>query len=318
MIQIKNEFFELCGKKIIPGQKIKFLYDFSSLFTRRKLKIPIHVFHGLNPGPKLFIFSTLHGDELNGIEIVNRLHKHAALEQLSGTLITVPVANPYGLMLQTRNIKNRDLNRSFPGGENGSLASRLTYFYTNEIVKKCHYGIDLHSGGRCLFNFPHVRISKSSDAKTLAKEFGVPILGTPVPNKSLRKIALEQHIPLLVFEGGEAQRLNEDCIEIGLQGILNILSHLNMIGPEWKTLNTFFSQYYSATKWIRAPVSGLLKTNKNLISSIIKDQILAELSDPFDIEKPINVLATCDGIIFAKTTEPMVNEGDPLFHVCMR
>lgn len=313
-----NKAFEICGKTIEPGQKTKFLYEFSRFYTRKKLTLPLHVFNGEKIGPKIFIFSTLHGDELNGIEIINRLHKHPALKNLRGTLITVPIANPYGLMFQTRNIKNRDLNRSFPGDENGSLASRLSYFYTHEIIKKCNYGMDFHSGGKFLFNFPHVRVAmKSKESKKLGMQFGVPILGTTMPEKSLRKIAYDYGIPMLVFEGGEAGRLHDESIEIGFQGVLNILAYLEMIDKEWQNETSILSNYFSKTKWIRAPASGLLTTKKDLISSITENQLLAEISDPFGMEKTVEVISSCKGIIFAKTTAPMVNEGDPLFHICM-
>lgn len=313
-----NKPFEFCGKIIEPGQKIKFLYEFSRFYTRKKLTIPFHVFNGAKRGPKIFIFSTLHGDELNGIEILNRLHKHPALKEISGTIITLPVANPYGLMFQTRNIKNRDLNRSFPGDENGSLASRLTYFYTQEVIKKCEYGLDFHSGGKFLFNFPHVRIAaKSKESKKIAKEFGVPVLGTNVPDKSLRKLALAHHIPLIVYEGGESGRLNEECITIGLQGILNVLAYLKIIDDQWKNQASAYSVYFKKAKWIRAPASGLFTTNRELISTVSEKQVIAEISDPFGIEKTVDVISPLKGVVFAKTTAPMVNEGDPLFHVCM-
>ena len=318
MAKDSNKPFEFCGKIIEPGQKTKFLYEFSRFYTRKKLTIPFHVFNGEKIGPKFFIFGTLHGDELNGIEIINRLQKHPAMKEICGTIIMLPVANPYGLIFQTRNIKNKDLNRSFPGDENGSLASRLTYFYTQEIITKCDFGLDLHSGGKFLFNFPHVRIAaKSEESKRIAREFGVPVLGTSVPEKSLRKLALSYKIPLLVYEGGEAGRLNEECIAIGVQGILNVLAYLKIINEQWKNQDSSYSIYFSKAKWIRAPASGLLTTNKELISTVSEKQLIAEISDPFGIEKTIEVLSTCNGVVFAKTTAPMVNEGDPLFHVCM-
>jgi predicted deacylase len=158
---------------------------------------------------------------------------------------------------------------------------------------------------------------KSKESKKLGTQFGVPILGTTMPEKSLRKIAYDQGIPMLVFEGGEAARLHEESIEVGFQGILNILSYLEMIDNEWQQESPLLSSYFSKTKWIRAPASGLLTTKKDIISSIAEDQLLAEISDPFGMEKTMEVHSNCKGIIFAKTTAPMVNEGDPLFHICM-
>ncbi|STX52314.1 succinylglutamate desuccinylase / aspartoacylase family [Legionella busanensis] len=309
-----NKPFTLCSEIIAPGKMHTILCDFSNFYTSRRMKVPIHIFHGKEAGPRFFILSTLHGNELNGIEIINRLHKHQALKKLKGTLITVPVANPFGLILKTRQAAGQDINRAFPGSKKGQLASRLAYFLSEDIIKKCDYGLDLHSGGKNLFNMPQVRIDTSMEKLCdLAEAFGVSIIDSPVRKKSLRGFTMKLSIPLLVFEAGEAEKINDECIEIGLQSVLNVLAGLDMINGKWSKKRSK-PTYYRELIWIRAPAGGLLLNYKPINGHIKKNQVLAEILDPFDLDSAQQVKAPCAGTIVAKSTAPLVNEGDPLFH----
>ncbi|STX29666.1 succinylglutamate desuccinylase / aspartoacylase family [Legionella beliardensis] len=311
----KNTSLTLCNVSIKPGQNHTILCDFSNFYTSRRIKVPIHIFHGQHTGPKLFILSTLHGDEVNGIEIINRLHEHKAVKHLNGTLITIPVANPFGLILRTREAIGQDLNRVFPGNKTGKLASRLAYFLTENIIKQCDYGIDLHSGGNYLFNLPQTRIDESmTELCQLAEAFGVAIIDSPVRKKSLRGLTMSLNIPLLVFEGGEASRVDDGCIKVGLQGVLNVLANLNMIDAKWAKKKTN-PVYYRELTWIRAPAGGLLLPHQSINHHIKKNQVLAKILDPFDLESAKQVRSPCNGTIIAKSTAPLVNEGEPLFHI---
>lgn len=311
-----KEPFSIGDRNVAPGKNAKILYKFSNFYTNKSMNIPIHVHNGAEKGPKLFIFGALHGDELNGIEIINRLHQHEALTNLYGTLITVPVVNPFGLIQNTRELATKDLNRSFPGSKKGNLSSRLAFFYTEEIIKKCDYGIDLHSGGNFLFNEAHIRTClQTPHSKELALNFGVPVVQTDPIKKSLRKLAKDLNIPLLVYESGEASRIDFLGIEKGLQGVLNILASLKMIEEKWKKLDSV--SLFEKMKLIRSPRSGLLLPHKKFNNKIQKNQVLGEIVDPFDMGKKTLIKSLYAGELLGRFTFPLVNEGDPLFHIAI-
>ncbi|WP_133140112.1 succinylglutamate desuccinylase/aspartoacylase family protein [Legionella genomosp. 1] len=310
-----DKSFNICDTDIPLGTIKKIIYKFSNLYTQKPLEIPIHVNHGKEVGPRLFILSTIHGDELNGIEIINRFHAHPAYKEISGTVISIPVANPYGLIQCKREIGKKDLNRSFPGSEKGSLASRLACFYTNEIIKICDYGLDLHSGGKRLLNFPHIRIcNDAKDSKALASHFGVPVVSTALKANSLRKTAYDHKIPFLVYEAGEASRIDYSAVQTGLQGLLNVLCSLKMISEKWYRKDKEVP-FYDKLEWVRAPASGLFLAKDNLNKEIEKDEELGKILDPFDLGPSQSVKSPQTGVIIAKCSSPLVSEGDALFHI---
>ncbi|MBA2710518.1 MAG: succinylglutamate desuccinylase/aspartoacylase family protein [Tatlockia sp.] len=312
-----NTTLSILGKTVSPGCKNRCLYKISNLFTRATLEIPIHVNHGKNEGPKVFILSAIHGDEINGIEIINQLHQHPAYENISGTLITIPVANPYGLIQQKREVVKNDLNRSFPGEEKGNPASRLAYFYYEEIIKHCDYGLDIHSGGQNLFNCPQLRVTyNDKNLEEFALAFGVPVLESPEISKSLRTLTKKLKIPFITYEAGEAGRHDPKSIKPGLQGILNTLCYLKMIDSQWKTESK--AQLFKKMKWIRAPISGVFISKEPTDTEIEEDQVLGEILDPFNLGPIVQVKSEQKGLIIGRSTSPLVNEGDPLFHIAYR
>ncbi len=316
-----NSSMVIAGQKIEPGTQRIVALPFASLYTQSKIEIPVHVFHGEKVGPRVFVISTIHGDELNGIEIIHRLHRNSALKNISGTLLTIPIANIFGFMERSRYLPDRrDLNRCFPGSKKGSLAARLAKIITDEIVVRCDYGIDLHTGAIGRFNMPQLRVNLSMPGvKRLARAFGAPIiLNAKLRDHSLRASANKLGIPLLVYEAGEALRYNEFCIRMGVHGLLNLLTRLRMItDPGIKTLHEFkHSPIFSEdSRWIRANTSGMIQAVGEITQIVKKGDLLGYIHDPFQINKSKKVIAPFAGIIIGQNNIPLVNEGDALYHI---
>lgn len=317
---MNNNVLILGNKTIEPGTKTTVLFPAPNINTQVKIDIPVHVFHGVNSGPKVFVVGTIHGDELNSVEIIRRVHHHIKLKNLCGTIITVPVVNIYGLILQTRYmVDRRDLNRSFPGSKKGTLAARLAYGLIKQVVSKCNYGIDLHTGALGRINMPQLRVNLDTPgAKELARMFGTPvILDAKLRDGSLRQAASELGIPLLVYEGGEALRYNELCIRAGVSGIMSVLYHLKMLPIDKKSLLKPAKTVITRTsRWIRATASGIVQpVGEILTKAVKKGDLLAHIHDPFLINKSVEIIAPFAGIVIGQCLKPLVSEGDALFHI---
>lgn len=283
------------------------------------MDLPIHIIHGKKEGPRLFISAAIHGDELNGVEIIRRLLKQKTLQNIRGTLIAIPIVNMFGLIQHSRYLPDRrDLNRSFPGSAQGPLASRLANIFTELIIKQCTHGIDLHTGALHRHNLPQIRADLDDDeTKSLARAFGVPVLlNSNLRDGSLREAAAELGVKTLLYEAGEALRFDELSINAGLRGILHVMRKLTMLkAAKQKSINEPFIARSSA--WIRAPHSGVFRSIHQPGEHVSKGELLGTISDPTDIfsdtEHPIN--AHRAGIIIGKTNLPLVNEGDALYHI---
>lgn len=314
-----NEIFSIAGNEIEPGSMKTILFPAPNLNTQIKMDIPVHIFHGKKAGPKLFIVGTIHGDELNSIEIIRRIHAQMSLKNFSGTLITIPVVNIYGLILQSRYLPDRrDLNRSFPGSSKGSLAARLAHGLLGQVVSHCNYGIDLHTGAIGRINMPQLRVNlETPGAEKLARAFGTPIiLDAKLRDGSLRQAASELGIPLLVYEGGEALRFNELCIRAAVRGITNVLMHLDMLPSKKSDLKNIKPVITQTSRWVRAAASGLVQPiNEVIAKAVKKGDVLAQIHDPFLINPSVDVVAPFDGIVIGEALRPLASEGDALYHI---
>lgn len=315
-----NKNFILADSVIKPGTHELVLFPAPNINMQVPINVPVHVFHGVKPGPTLFITASLHGDELNGIEIIRRIHDYIRIDKLRGTIITVPVVNIHGVMIQSRYFSDRrDLNRCFPGAKKGTLAARLAHGLLTKIVSRCDYGIDLHTGGLGRINMPQLRVDFTvPGTEKFAKYFNAPIiLDSKQRDGSLRQAAGELGIPVLVYEGGEALRYNELCIRGGERGVRSVLHHLGMI----KSTDKFIMQksksvVTNSSRWVRAPVSGLIQPTKEIIArQVKKDDILAYVHDPFLINPSQAIVAPFDGIVIGQALKAMATEGDAIFHI---
>ena len=317
---MSNPSIEINGTTISPGQNLTIDLPVARLYTHTPMTMPVHVINGKKDGPRLFVCAAIHGDEINGVEIIRRLLKLPMMKRLRGCLIAVPIVNVYGLVQHSRYLPDRrDLNRSFPGSEKGSLTARLAHLFMTEIVNNCTHGIDLHTGALHRDNLPHIRGNLDhKQTESMAYAFGIPVmLNADLLDGSLRQVAADQKIPFIVYEAGEALRFDEVCIRAGLRGILEVMRHLDMlpVSKRRKTSKKVFEPVVArSTTWVRAPVSGIFRVTASLGARVHKDSVLGVIADPFG-EKETQVIAASGGIVIGRLNLPLVNEGDALFHI---
>ncbi len=313
----KQAAIRIGGVEVAPGDRAYVDLPIADLYTHAHLTMPVQVVNGKRAGPTLFVSAAIHGDELNGVEIIRRLLAHKSLSRLRGCLIAVPVVNVHGFLDQSRYLPDRrDLNRSFPGSPSGSVAARLAYIFAQEIIRQADFGVDIHTGALHRTNLPQVR-ANLSDEQTLglAKAFNVPVLiNAPVRDGSLRGYAAEEGIPTLLYEAGEALRFDEVSIRAGLRGLLSVMRRLQML-PERKSKTRQIEPMVAAsTSWIRAPASGIVHLRVKLGQRLDVGQLLATISDPLG-ESVKKVEAKFSGIVIGHTKLPLVHEGDAIIHV---
>lgn len=283
------------------------------------LSVPVHVVRGKKPGPALFVSAAIHGDEINGVEIIRRLLGHRSLRRISGSLIAVPVVNVYGFMSQSRYLPDRrDLNRSFPGSPTGSLASRLAAAFMTHVVKASTHGIDLHTATTYRSNLPQVRATLDRpETRALAAAFGAPVvIDANVRDGSLRQAVTEEGIPMLLYEAGEALRFDEVAIRAGLRGILRCMVEIGMLPASMGPRTSVEPVVARRSTWLRAPSSGLLRSRLRLGSHVEPGEVLGCLSDPAGEQKN-EILSTVRGVLIGRTETPLLNEGDAAFHIAV-
>lgn len=314
-----RESFEINGEVVKPGERKFINLPVPRLNASESSSMPVHVIHSRQEGPRLFVSAAVHGDELNGTEIIRRLLAQKSLKRLKGTLVLVPVVNVYGVVYASRYMPDRrDLNRSFPGSEKGSLTARVAHLFMSEVVKRCTHGIDLHTGAIHRTNLPQIRANlDDTETQQLASAFGVPVmLNSAFRDGSLRECAAGEGVPMLLYEAGEALRYDELSIRIGLQGVLNVMRELGMLAPtktksRKKPVEPFVAY---KSQWVRAPETGMLRTTKSLGASVAKGEILGYVDDPYsNTQYPIE--AKVRGVIIGRAQSPLVHEGDAVFHI---
>ncbi len=317
MKKTNAEKFIIDGVEIKKGERKRINIDMGSIYDFTAVTMPVEVIRGRKSGPTLFVASTIHGDEINGIEIIRRLLAHKSLEKIAGTLILIPIVNVFGFNDRSRYLPDRrDLNRCFPGLKNGSLASQLAYKFMQEIVLKSDYGIDLHTASFNRCNHPHLRCDTSNNrVLELAQAFNAPaIVNSNLRDGSLRAAAVAANIPMILFEAGETLRFDEANISIGLQGILNVMQKIEMIKLPQKKSKPHHSFIALSSSWVRAPKSGIHTILTCLGKKVKKGDILGEISNPFGDGKT-QIKANENGIIIGMSKLPLANKGDALFHI---
>lgn len=313
----KRPAFEIGGESIQPGSRLTIGLPVSSLSDHTPVMMSAHVIHGKTEGPTVFVSAGIHGDEVIGIEIVRRLLKSTGLRGMRGTLIVVPIVNSFGFINKSRYLPDRrDLNRSFPGSEGGSLAARLANLFLTEIVSRADVGIDLHSAAIHRTNYPQVRVSPNNTGmRALAEAFGAPIImQSPIREGSLRQAAQDFGTRVLLYEAGEGLRFDEVSVRAGQIGILRVLKSLGMISGRGVAAAKGQSQFCSSSRWLRAPMGGLFRSLKADGELVHEGELLGVVSDPFG-ELESDIVAAFDGIIVGRAVLPIVNEGDAVFHL---
>ena len=265
-----------------PGQRVNVNLPIANLYTSTSLHMPVKVLCGRRAGPVMFVSAAIHGDELNGVEIIRRLLKRKALRSLRGTLIAIPIVNIHGFIDQSRYLPDRrDLNRSFPGSPKGSIAARLAHNFLNEIVLKSEYRHRSSYRRHRPFK-PATNQGKPGRARyqRTGRSFRAPVVvNASLRDGSLRACAAGHNIPVLIYEAGEALRFDELSIRAGIRGILNVMRKLNML-PALKNRLPGHAVIARSTSWVRASTSGIVTAAVALGTRVKKDDRLALISDP--------------------------------------
>jgi predicted deacylase len=311
------EGFSISGTVISRGTRKTLELPVASLYSHAPMTLPVQVVCGKHDGPRLFVSAALHGDEINGVEIIRRLLRLPQLKRLRGTLLAIPIVNVYGFVNRSRYLPDRrDLNRSFPGSVRGSMAARLADLFMKEIVAQCDYGIDLHTGAIHRENLPQIRANlDDEETARIANAFHVPLLlNSDLRDGSLRQIASERGIPMLLYEAGEALRFDERAIRAGVKGIVAVMRELKMLPTSSRKSKRSEPLMARSTSWVRAERSGILRATAALGIRVRKGEIIGVIADPFG-EQEHDVIATCHGIIIGRTNLPLVNEGEALFNI---
>lgn len=313
----KQPDFVIGGVSIAAGTRQTVDLPVSVLSDHTQVNLSVHVIHGRRPGPTLFVSAAVHGDEVIGVEIARRLLRSPQLNAISGTLMVVPIVNSFGFLNHSRYMPDRrDLNRSFPGGEKGSLAARLANLFITEVVQRSDLGIDLHSAAIHRTNMPQIRISPAhDDSLAYAEAFGAPVvIIAKLRDGSLRAAAKARGIDILLYEAGEGLRFDEHSARGGVAGILRVMKEMGMIRSRGVSKPRAQPVRVYKSAWQRAPVGGLLRVFKGTSEYVAEGDLLGVISDPFGIVE-IPVLAETSGIIIGRTNLPVMNEGDALFHI---
>ncbi|HSR50933.1 MAG TPA: succinylglutamate desuccinylase/aspartoacylase family protein [Acidobacteriota bacterium] len=310
-------------KKVKAGERVTVDLPVARLYTHTSMSMPVHVVRSKREGPTLFVSAAVHGDEINGTEIIRRLLESKILKRLRGTLLAIPVVNVFGFVYGSRYLPDRrDLNRVFPGASKGSLASQLAHLFMSEIVAHADYGIDLHTGSYHRFNLPQIRCDMGDERTAeLARAFGVPvILDATLRDGSLRQAVTEEHkIPMLLYEAGEAMRFDETSIRAGLRGVTNVMRTIGML-PKKRSRKTVATEnalqpiVAASSSWVRAPISGILTRPVDLGARVTKGDLLATVTDPY-CDTCGEVRSEHEGIIIGRHELPLIHKGDALFHI---
>lgn len=310
------EKLQIAGQKIGLGESAKLSVNIARLPSHTDIDLNIHVNRAKEDGPVVLFSGGLHGDEINGIEIVRRIIDEKINEPLRGTIICLPIINIYGFINFSRYVPDgKDINRSFPGSKSGSLASRLAHFMTNSILPVVDYGLDFHTGGDNRTNFPQIRGNfKDPRTKELALSTNAPfIMHSSLISKSLRSMAYKMNKPFLVYEGGESMRMDQQAIEEGINCAKQMLHSLGM-SPEVANSEKNSEIYLDASSWIRAKHSGIFHSDVESGEIVTKSQLLGRITDPFG-DFTIPILSPNAGYIIGLNNTPIVHQGDALMHI---
>lgn len=282
-----------------------------------QIGIAAHVFRAQEEGPTMLVLGGVHGDEINGVEIVRSAIQNGLFANLKrGSVIAIPVLNVYGFINFSREVPDgKDVNRSFPGSKFGSLASRVAHCLHTNILPLIDFGVDLHTGGQSNYNYPQIRYTiDDQQAAELAHVFATSIILPYKPiARSLRKVARDKHdVPILVFEGGENLRYDKKSIDAGLDGIARLLAHHQMMD---KTFGKKKTAVFNKSRWVRASKGGVFQWTQSSGDYVKKGQVIGFINDPHAVKATHYVKSPIDGFIFGHKNTPVVNQGDALFHI---
>lgn len=304
------------GESVKPGETRYLELNVARLPSGTPIDMPVHVIRSKEPGPVVLLSGGMHGDEVNGIEIVRKFLSREFAEKLKcGSIVAMPIINVYGFINFSREVPDgKDVNRSFPGKEDGSLASMVAYMMTTHILPVIDFGIDFHTGGASRTNHPQIRYEEGDKkAEEIAGAFHAPFtLNSNVIKGSFRETANEMGKSVVVFEGGETLRIDPKTVEVGIDGIQRVLNHYGMLNkaPKPPTSTLFFKESH----WVRAEVSGLFRHKKESGKKVKEGQTIGYISSPTN-DYSVKVKSPYDGYIIGHNNFPLIHKGDALFHI---
>lgn len=309
------EIIRIDGKEIAPGEQKHLNLLVARLPSGTEITMPIHVYRSNKPGPVILLSAGMHGDEVNGIEIIRRILGDKLPQKISkGSIIAMPIINVYGFINFARYVPDgKDINRSFPGREDGSLASMVAHLMTRKILPEIDFGIDFHTGGASRTNFPQIRYEKGDErAREIAEAFDAPFtLHSHLIEGSFRQTARDMGKSVVVFEGGETLRIDPKTVDEGLAGVKRVLRHFGMLKVAPKGNNT---RLFESSTWVRAEASGLFRHKKSSGAPVKAGKTIGYISSPTN-EYSMKVKAPVDGYIIGHNNFPLVHKGDALFHI---
>lgn len=303
------------GNTIHPGEHQSQVFRIARLPSGHEMEIYAHIFRGKEPGPCILLLGGVHGDEINGVEIVRQMVTGDMLANLNkGSVIAIPLLNVYGFINFARDLMDgKDVNRSFPGNFKGSLASRIARTVTKKIMPKVDLLIDFHTGGDSRYNYPQIRYSTNDEQSlAFARIFGAPytVIKDPI-SRSLRQFCFKEEISCLVYEGGQSLHMDDFSIAEALDGVERVLLSLGMKDGEAKQKTCY---HMEKAGWVRAHVSGIFKSMKKSGQAVEMNELIGELYDPYGLKKS-DVRANRDGFLLAHNNSPVVHQGDALFNI---
>jgi uncharacterized protein len=316
-MSVKHRKFVILGQEILPGKGAQLNLDVAKLHTTTPILVPVIVQRAKIDGPTVLIMAGLHGDEINGIEIVRRIIRKGFNKPQVGTIICLPVFNIFGFLNIKRELPDgRDLNRSFPGSENGSLAAQFAFHFMKEIAPHVDYVIDFHTGSAQRNNFPQIRcVLEDDNSMELARVFNPPfILNSSQISKTIRESISKLGKNMLLFEGGKTNNIEEMVVEEGINGVKRLLSHLGMRSFKIDISKDRTPIFLSESKWLRSPNSGMFQAIVKNGARVSKNEVIGIVTDPYGkFERKVK--SNTNGYIICLNESPVVYKGDAIFHI---
>ncbi|MDY7102833.1 MAG: succinylglutamate desuccinylase/aspartoacylase family protein [Actinomycetota bacterium] len=308
---------EVDGELVDEGTRVDTDLRLARLPSGALMTVPLVALRGVRDGPVVWLTAAIHGDELNGVEIVRQLLGRLDPADMAGGVLAIPIANVFGFGTGDRYLPDRrDLNRSFPGNDSGSLAARIAHLIITNLVEQSDLGIDLHTGSDGRSNLPQIRADLDDpETAELARVFGAPLmLHSRLRDGSLREAAWRMDKRVLLYEAGEALRFDRRAIDTGVAGVLRVLAHLGIVDASLATPAQVEPLVSRRSTWTRSPRSGIHRPSVELGDHVRRRQIIGRVGDAFGAEdRPVR--AGCHGMVIGRSETPAVHRGDAIFHI---
>ncbi|HSP11595.1 MAG TPA: succinylglutamate desuccinylase/aspartoacylase family protein [Salegentibacter sp.] len=316
----EDNVLEILGEKVLPGKSATINFNMAKLYTTNSVDVPVIIERAKKPGPVVLLTAGIHGDEINGIEVVRQIISKGINKPQKGTIICIPVVNIFGFLNLSREFPDgRDLNRMFPGTKHGSLASRFAYQFVKKILPVANFCLDFHTGGASRFNAPQIRVKQGDDLSVkYSRIFNAPFtMESKTITKSFRETCSKLGIPVLLYEGGKSKSSDKEIARHGVEGTMRMLSHLEMLNPKFEYPDAVTQTVLIENSfWMRAKYSGLLHVKIPCGKHVEKGEYVGTITDPYGKFRH-KIKAANTGYIINVNESPIVYQGDAIFHISL-